>query len=222
MTSNGWQLHSLRGLGDEGGGHQGEGQRSGVILCVEARLRAPHSPLEPLRGNRSDPRPSHQSWSRQTSRPITISACLVSLLQVGIAWGSSGKPLLPGSYSGCTGLSVPAQQGDCVPAWPPRGSHPLGWGLAQELSVTQDGQGNSTSGTCAGAPGGSILLRGQGWLELLLPSLLEPGCGDLGIEMLTFSCRHCRVVRLRTQKSRATPPAVSPPSRYMAPRPAGT
>ena len=135
---------------------------------------------------------------------------------------SPGLPHVRIQVEGSTGLSVPAQQGDCVPAWPPRGSHPLGWGLAQELSVTQDGQGNSTSGTCAGAPGGSVLLRGQGWLELLLPSLLEPGCGDLGIEMLTFSCRHCRVVRLRTQKSRATPPAVSPPSRYMAPRPAGT
>lgn len=207
----------------KGGGHQGEGQRSGVILWVEARLRAPHSPLEPLRGNGSDPRPSHQSWSQQaSSRPITISACLVSLLQVGIARGSFGKLLLPDSYSACTGLSVPTRHGDCVPAWPPRRSHPLGWGLAQELSVTQDGQGNSTSGTCAGAPGGSVLLWGQGWLELLSPSLLGPGCGHLGIEMLTFSCRHCRVVRLRTQKSRATPPAVSPPSRYMAPRPAGT
>lgn len=65
------------------GGHQGEGQRSGVILCVEARLRAPHSPLEPLR-EQVRPQAFPPVMVPQVSRPVTISACLVSP-QVGIA-----------------------------------------------------------------------------------------------------------------------------------------
>lgn len=80
---------------------------------MEARLGPPHIPLESLRRQRAtqgwaDPRPSTQPWSQQKhSRRFAISA---SLLQVGAAWHSFGKPLRLCSHSRCVGLAAPAPQ----------------------------------------------------------------------------------------------------------------